>query len=340
MYETRFGLRRRPFRATPDSETYYPATAHEAALGRLLQAVLDDEGIAVLTGDPGTGKTLLCHRLLERLGTDVASLLLTHSHFSGRAGLLQAVLFDLSLPYEGRSEQELRLALTDHLLKTYSEGRRTVLVVDEAHHLTPDLLEELRLLGNLESRRGKALQVVLAAQPRLLEHLRRPRLASFSQRLAVRVHLDSLGVQEAADYLVHHLRAAGGQPAAIITDEALELLARATHGVPRLLNQAAHQALLLAHAADTASVDTEAALEALVALGLDPQAASAESHDLAAEADRPLHAADLEAPEEGSTAGLLLPLEELLHGDEASVNDPPEEPVEPPHLFATPRRPA
>jgi type II secretory pathway predicted ATPase ExeA len=338
MYETRFGLRQRPFRTTPDSPTYYPATSHENALGRLLQAVTDDEGAALLTGDPGTGKTLVCHRLLERLGADVASILLTHSHFSGRAGLLQAILFDLSIPYEGRSEQELRLALTDHLLKNYGAGRRTVLIVDEAHHLTPDLLEELRLLGNLESRHGKAVQVVLAAQPRLLEMLRRPQLASFSQRLAVRVHLDPLGVQEAADYLVHHLRAAGGQPTEIIGDEALELLARATHGLPRLLNQAAHHALVLAHTADAASVDTEAALEALLALGLEPE--SADSQDFIRNAGPSLLAADLEAPEEGTTAGQLLPLEELLHGDGASVNDPPQEPVEPPHLFATPRRPA
>jgi type II secretory pathway predicted ATPase ExeA len=338
MYETRFGLRRRPFRTTPDSDTYYPATSHEMALARLLQAVTDDEGIALLTGDPGTGKTLLCHRLLEQLGPNCASILLTHSHFSGRAGLLQAILFDLSLPYEGRSEQELRLALTEHLLKNYSGGRRTVLIVDEAHHLTPDLLEELRLLGNLESRNGKALQVVLVAQPRLREILRRPQLASFSQRLAVRVCLDPLGVQEAADYLVHHLRAAGGQPAEIVADEALELLARATHGVPRLLNQAAQHALVLADAADAANVDTEAALEALVALGLESE--SADSQDFAGDAGPSLLAADLEAPEEGTTAGQLLPLDELLRGDGASVSDSPEEPVQPPHLFATPRRPA
>jgi type II secretory pathway predicted ATPase ExeA len=340
MYETRFGLRRRPFRTAPDSESYYPATSHENALARLLQAVTDDEGVALLTGDPGTGKTLVCHRLLERLGSDPASILLTHSHFNGRAGLLQAILFDLSLPYEGRSEQELRLALTEHLLKNYAGGRRTVLIVDEAQHLTPDLLEELRLLGNLESRHGKALQVVLVAQPNLLEMLRRPQLTSFSQRLVVRVCLEPLGVQEAADYLVHHLRAAGGQPGDIIADEALELLARATHGLPRLLNQAAQLALAMAAAAGASSVDAEAALEALIALGLEPELRSDAGPDLAPAAGPSLLVADSEASEERTTAGQLLPLEELLKDEGPPVSDPSDEPTEPPRLFATPRRPA
>src|SRR5262249_36551906 len=102
MYESHFGLRERPFRPTPDCGAYYPATSHERALTRLLQALADDEGIVLLTGEPGTGKTLLCHCLLERLGPDVASAFVTNSHLADRASLLQALLYDLSLPYEGR----------------------------------------------------------------------------------------------------------------------------------------------------------------------------------------------------------------------------------------------
>src|SRR5437016_6012624 len=132
MYETHFGLRQRPFRAIPNKECYYPATSHEHVLAQLIEAIHDDEGLALLTGEPGTGKTLLCHCLLERLGTGTTSAFLTNSHVHDRTGLLQAILFDLSLPYEGRSEQELRLALTDFLLKNYGTGQRTVLVIDEA----------------------------------------------------------------------------------------------------------------------------------------------------------------------------------------------------------------
>src|SRR5262245_57017529 len=171
MYETHFGLRERPFRPTPDSDWYYPATGHEHALGQLNQALADDEGLMLLTGAPGTGKTLLCHCLLERQPDETVSAFLTHTHFPRRLDLLQAIHYDLSLPYEGRSEQELRLNLTDYLLDNYRQDRRALLIVDEAQHLHHDLLEELRLLGNLEGRRGKALQVVLVAQPAVLETL-------------------------------------------------------------------------------------------------------------------------------------------------------------------------
>src|SRR5262249_21920591 len=200
---------------------------------------------------------------------DVASAFLTNSHFSSRSALLQAVLYDLSLPYEGAGEQELRLRLTDFLLSNYRAGRRAVILVDEAQHLGPALLEELRLLGHLAGGRGRAVQVVLAGQPGLLETLRLPELAAFNQRVLVRARLDPLGVEEAVDYLLHHLRAAGGRPERVLTEDGLELLARQTRGVPRLLNQAAHQALSLADAADVSLVDAEAALEALAALGLE-----------------------------------------------------------------------
>jgi type II secretory pathway predicted ATPase ExeA len=268
MYETHFGLRQRPFPAIADNEFYYPATGHEQALAQLQQAIQDDEGFALLLGEPGTGKTIVCHCLLDRLGETVSSAFLTHSHFRDRAGLLQAILYDLSLPYAGRSEQELRLALTDFLLNNHEAGRRMLLVFDEAQHLHPELLEELRLAGNLEGRGGRAVQVVFAAQPAILESLRSPGLAALNQRLAVCARLDPLGLHEAADYVVHHLRAAGGRPDRIVSDEALEILARGTRGIPRLLNRAMNQALTLAFMAGATQVDAEAALETLSALGL------------------------------------------------------------------------
>ena len=146
-----------------------------------------------------------------------------------------------------------------------------MLVVDKAQHLDADLLEELRLLANLEAPGGRALQVVLVAQPSLLETLARPELAALRQRLAVRVELGPLSLEEAADYLLHHLRSAGARPEDVFADEAVEMLARGCRGVPRLLNQAAHKALALAASADVETVDVEAALEALAALGLEAE---------------------------------------------------------------------
>jgi type II secretory pathway predicted ATPase ExeA len=269
MYRAHFGLRQRPFPATPDPTCYYPATSHERALARLLAGLEDGEGLLLLTGAPGAGKTLVCHCLLERMARGAGVVYLTNSRLGGRAGLLQAVLYELSLPYRGLGEQEMRLALADHLLQSFAAGRGTVLVLDEAQHLDADLLEELRLWGNLEARAGKALRVVLVGQPSLRETLERPELAGLRQRLVVRADLEALPVPEAADYLLHHLRVAGGRPERILTDEAAELLARCTGGVPRLLNQAAHAALGLAGEAGASVVDVEAALEGLAVVGLE-----------------------------------------------------------------------
>jgi type II secretory pathway predicted ATPase ExeA len=248
--------------------------------------------------------------------------------------LLQAILYDLGLPYEGRGEQELRLALTDFLLHNYTAGKRTVLIMDEAQHLTPDLLEELRLLANLEARHGRAFQVILAAQPALLHLLRLPELEAVSQRLAVRARLEPLPIQEAADYLLHQLRLAGGRPEAIVSDEALDVLARGTGGVPRLLNQAAHQAFLLAHTHKAAQVDAEAALEALDLLGL------AVEEPASAPGTLSLVGSDEAGEDEFDRAlGPMLALEDaddarLSLGGEGEDGSPKR------RLFSSPRRPA
>lgn len=269
MLEKRFGLSRRPFPAAPDETLYYPASGHEAALSSVCRAMDNEEGLALLTGLPGVGKTLLGFCLNERLGETFATAFVSNSHLADRAALFQAILFDLGLPFEGSPEQVLRLRLTDHILRSLAGGKGTVVILDEAQHLTADLLEELRLLGNLEAGGKKAIQIVLLSQPSVLDALRRPELAALSQRLSTRTQVEPLGVEEAVDYLLHQLRAAGGKPEKIIDDAGLEVLARGAQGIPRLLNQAGRQALTLADAGDLSIVDAEAALESLSTLGLE-----------------------------------------------------------------------
>ena len=271
MDETRYGLRRRPFPATADPACYYPADGSRTRSGPASPAASRTaKAWCCSPANPASARRCCACACWNGSAAETATAFLTNSHFRDRAGLLQAILYDLSLPYEGRGEQEMRLALTDHLLKHFAaEQKPVVLIVDEAQHLDADLLEELRLLANLEAPGGRALQVVLAAQPSIAETLRRPELAALRQRLAVRAELGALALEEAADYLLHHLRTAGARPEEVFGDEAVELLARGAGGVPRLLNQAGHKALTLAAEADAESVDVEAVLEALAALGLE-----------------------------------------------------------------------
>jgi type II secretory pathway predicted ATPase ExeA len=286
MNLSRFELRARPFRTTPDSQSYYPATPHESVLQHLLQAVGDDEAFALLLGDPGTGKTLVAHLLLSRLGGEITSGLLTNCRFASRADMLRAILYDLAQPHDGLDEQVLRIALTDYLLGQLAAGKRTVLVFDEAQGLAPDLLEELRLLGNLETARGKAAQFVLIGHPILGETLERPELGPLNQRLPVRLQLEALNVHEAADYILHQVRVAGGRVEHVISHEAVSVLAKGARGIPRLLNQAGHLSLSIADAAQADLVDVEVALEALTQMGLDADAGESTP-------ERPPHLTDL-----------------------------------------------
>lgn len=265
-----FGMRYRPFRSSPDCASYYPATGHEQVLARLYEAVVGEDGLMLVAGEPGTGKTLLAHRLLGRLGGSYVSLLLCNTHINTRLELYQALLFDLGLPYQGQSEQELRLRFTEAVLESFGRGKPTLIIVDEAHHLSPDLLEELRLLGNLEAASGKAVQVLLLAQPSILGTLQDSRLAALRQRLVVRLWLEPLDLEESCDYVLAQLRMAGAKAEQRITTEALELIGRTAHGVPRVINQIAAASLHLAASADVPKVDAEVVLEALASLGLEP----------------------------------------------------------------------
>src|SRR5262249_48165577 len=155
--------------------------------------------------------TLIAHLLLQRLGGQFNTAMVTNCRFTTPADLLRAVMFDLGEPYQELGEEELRLALAEFILKKFREGRPTILIFDEAQDLSPALLEELRLLGNMEAGRAKAVQSVLIALPRIHETLRQPELDALNQRLAVRLSLQPLDLHESADYVLHQVRVAGGR---------------------------------------------------------------------------------------------------------------------------------
>lgn len=261
---SQLGLARRPFRPAVDPAAYFPAAAHESALAGVAAAFARRDPAALVDGEAGVGKSLVARRWLDRLPAEVPRAVVANPHAAGPTDLLQAILFDLGKPYHGLTPQELRLAVTAELLGDGGRPHPTVLVVDEAQHLTPGAVEELRLLGNVETADGAALFVLLVAQPGLRDGLGR----AFGQRVAARHRVEPLTADETAAYVRH-------QAGAAFDDEAVSLLAGAGGGVPRVLNQAAALAGELAVAAEADKVDAEAVLEALARLGLDPPAEEA-----------------------------------------------------------------
>ncbi|HEY7649718.1 MAG TPA: AAA family ATPase [Methylomirabilota bacterium] len=255
MYLAHFGLRERPFSNTPDTRFVYLGARHEEALAHLLYGVQEHSGFVQLTGEIGTGKTTICRLLLNRLpeGVDVALIL---NPMLTPEELLAAICDELGAKYEGPapSRKVLVDALCRHLLAAHAEKRRTVLIVDEAQHLSVGTLEQLRLLTNLETEEQKLLQIILIGQPELVDSLARKELHQLSQRIAARYHLLPLAASDTPAYVRHRLALAGSSRE-IFDAGALRAVHRLSGGVPRLINAICDRALLGAYAEGQSKVD-------------------------------------------------------------------------------------
>lgn len=265
MYETHFRLHSRPFRGTLPGHRPFAVPAQEAVLAQLMEGFRAGEGFLTLLGEAGTGKTFLARQLVECLAEEYLLAWITAHSWETRTGLLQAILYDLGLPHLSGSAQELRLPLTDFLLENAQEDRSILLIVDDAHHLEPDLLEELRQWGNLGGPQERLLQVLLVGQPALRHTMRLPPLASLRQQIAAWLTLEPWENPTAAAFVREHLRRAGGSDD-LLNDEALQTLVAQAGGVPRVLLQTANRAFWLAAQAQAESVDLEAVWEALTEL--------------------------------------------------------------------------
>lgn len=236
----------RAFPAQPRVDRYFAASSTEAARHRLTQCVLRGDGPALLLGAPGVGKSMLLQALAADLESKLRVVCLASSQLCTRRALLQAILHGLDAPYRDREEGELRFSLADLLNDPAATGEGVALLVDEAQSLPTRLLEELRVLTNLSVDGSPRLRIVLAGSNSLDESFTAPELESFSQRLAARCYLEPLSREETGHYVRAHLAAAGADPDKLMTADAYEAIMLASEGLPRLINQVADRALVLA----------------------------------------------------------------------------------------------
>ena len=211
MYETCFNLSERPFASVPRTDHYYPAAVIDAARNTLTRCIDRGEGVAMIVGPSGTGKSLLCQVLAEQFQQTFQVALLASTHLDTRRSLLQAILYELSRPYRGMDEGELRLSLVDYITLNDDCSRGVVLLVDEAHHLPLRLLDEIRSLTNLTRDMQPAVRMVLAGSHVLEERFASPKLESFSQRISARCYLEAFQRSETQAYIQSRISACGGR---------------------------------------------------------------------------------------------------------------------------------
>jgi general secretion pathway protein A len=266
MYEAFYCLREKPFSLTPDPRYLYLSGSHREALDHLLYGVREREGFVVITGDVGTGKTTMCRALLARLDPRTRTALVLNPMLSEEE-LLRTVLHDFGLPAAGPTRTALLDELNAFLVQALVDGHRAVLIIDESQDLSPRLLEQIRLLSNLETEREKLLQIILVGQLGLLDLLASPELRQLDQRVSIRYQIRPLDYRETCEYVHHRLTVAGGAGAVRLAPAALRAIHRFSGGVPRLINLAADRALLQGFVDQSPDITPRRVRQAIASLG-------------------------------------------------------------------------
>ena len=235
MYEAFYQFKEKPFSLTPDPEFLYESKAHKRAFAYLEYGIQDPSGFVCITGEIGAGKTTLIRAFLNQLDQGIQVARLFNTRVTSRQ-LLEMILQDLGMEYRGKTKTAMIEALNQYLIDTFADGRRVVLLIDEAQNLTPELLEEIRLLSNLETEKTKLLQIILVGQSELRDHLLAPNLEQFRQRITVNYHIPPLDRDETAAYIRHRIRVASEGPEVVFPDPVVDVIYAYSRGVPRLIN--------------------------------------------------------------------------------------------------------
>jgi len=254
MYKTHFGLNSQPFGLTPDTQFFCELPSHLEALNVLLIALHNGEGFIKITGDVGTGKTMLCRKLLNELPEPFETAYIPNPHLPP-VGLLMAVADEMGIEYSRHIGQNgLMKLINDFLINSAVNGKKPVLIIDEAQSMSIETLEALRLVTNLETEKQKLLQIVLFGQPELDAQLRNKAIRQLRQRITFSYALKPLTPQNVADYISHRLRIAGMGNLSIFSGLAIKAMHHYSRGVPRLINILANKAMLSAYGKGLSSI--------------------------------------------------------------------------------------
>ena len=253
MYLEHFGLNEAPFKITPHTEFFFAGASRGETLEALIYAITSGEGMVKVTGEVGAGKTMLCRVLMERLPDNVETIYLAVPSLSPDE-MLATIADDLGVELHGGNTTKLIRALQEKLIAIHGEGRQVVALIDEAHAMPLETLEEIRLLSNLETSLHKLMQIVLFGQPELDQHLMLPNMRQLKERITHSFNLLPLPPRDIKDYLNFRLRAAGYKGPDLFSPEALKLIAEASEGLTRRINIYADKTMLAAYAENTFTI--------------------------------------------------------------------------------------
>lgn len=263
MYYKYYGLKEAPFNLTPNSSFFFNSPKHTEALDSLLYAINNRKGFVVITGEIGSGKTTVCRTLLNKLDKNTEIALITNTHVNSK-DLLLTLLEDLEIDFDpGWSKARLLSALNDYLITQAQRNNNVVLIIDEAQNLKPSVLEEVRMLSNLETETDKLIQIILMGQPELKDKLAMNKLEQLRQRIAVYYHLSPLSEQETWEYVNYRLKIASGSNRKYFEDDALHMVYQFSKGVPRLINQICDFALLTGFVDELTIIDAKTMQEVI-----------------------------------------------------------------------------